>query len=80
MRAEKDEFIKLHAKKILGTLLSNKKKNVKDVPERTSVSERERHKGKLDNAENKARATEGKSRSKKQGHEPVSDQKSHEYH
>jgi hypothetical protein len=54
-----------------------------DVPEKadkTIMSERERHKGKMDKAENKARATAGKARSKNQGHEPVSDQKSHEYH
>ncbi len=46
----------------------------------TAMSERERHKGKMDKAENKARSTAGKARSKNQGHEPVSDQKSHEYH
>jgi hypothetical protein len=50
------------------------------IPEKTVISERERHKGKMDKAENKARATAGKARSKNQGHEPVSDQKSHEYH
>ena len=44
------------------------------------MTERERHKGKPDKAESKTRTTEGKARSKKQGHEPVSDQKSHEYH
>jgi len=48
--------------------------------DKTTLSERERHKGKLDKAENKARAKAGKARSKNQGHEAVSDQKSHEYH
>jgi hypothetical protein len=48
--------------------------------DKTTISEKERHKGKLDQAENKARATAGKARSKNQGHEAVSDQKSHEYH
>jgi hypothetical protein len=69
--------------------MSNHDRKGKDVQEKneipekakkTSISERERHKGKMDKAENKARATAGKARSKKQGHEPVSDQKSHEYH
>jgi len=53
------------------------------VPEKavkTSMSERERHKGKMNKAENKEQATVIKARSKNQGHEPVSDQKSHEYH
>jgi hypothetical protein len=69
--------------------MSNQDKKDGDVQEKskitkkagkTTISERERHKGKMDNAENKARATAGKARSKNQGHEPVSDQKSHEYH
>jgi hypothetical protein len=69
--------------------MSNQDKKGKDVQEKNeipekakkiSISERDRHKGKMDKAENKARATAGKARSKKQGHEPVSDQKSHEYH
>jgi hypothetical protein len=42
-----------------------------------TISEKERHR---DKAENKVRATAGKARSKKAGHEAVSDQKSHEYH
>jgi len=46
----------------------------------TTMSEKERHKGKMNKAENKARATAGKARRKNQGHEAVSDQKSHEYH
>ena len=53
------------------------------IPEKVDkpvMNERERHKGKMNKAENKTRATAGKARSKKQGHEPVSDQKSHEYH
>jgi hypothetical protein len=56
---------------------------ISKVPEKadkTAMSERERYKGKMDKARNKARATAGKARSKNQGHEPVSDQKSHEYH
>ena len=69
--------------------MSNQDKKDRDVQakskifekaEKKAISERERHKGKMDKAENKARATAGKARSKKQGHEPVSDQKSHEYH
>ena len=69
--------------------MSNQDKKDRDVQAKskitqkagkTAISERERHKGKMDNAENKARATAGKARSKNQGHEPVSDQKSHEYH
>ena len=48
--------------------------------DKTSISERERFKGKLTKAENKAQETIIKARSKKQGHEAVSDQKSHEYH
>ena len=42
--------------------------------------EKERLKGKMDKAQNKARATAGKARRKNQGHEAVSDQKSHEFH
>jgi hypothetical protein len=69
--------------------MDNKEKNGKaelvksKIPEeadKTIISEKERHKGKLDKAENKARAAAGKARSKNQGHEAVSDQKSHEYH
>jgi hypothetical protein len=56
------------------------KNEIPEKAKKTAISERERHKGKMDKAENKARATAGKARSKKQGHEPVSDQKSHEYH
>jgi hypothetical protein len=53
------------------------------VPEKAAkpaISERERHKGKMDKAENKDQTTVIKARSKNQGHEAVSDQKSHEYH
>jgi uncharacterized protein YjbJ (UPF0337 family) len=66
--------------------MSNQDKKDRDdqtkskISEKTEISERERHKGKMDKAENKARSTTGKARSKNQGHEPVSDQKSHEYH
>ena len=48
--------------------------------DKSAISERERYKGKLNKAENKAQETIIKARSKNQGHEPVSDQKSHEYH
>ena len=52
------------------------------IPEEAekTMSERERHKGKMDKVENKVRSNAGKARSKNQGHEAVSDQKSHEYH
>ncbi len=56
------------------------KNKIPEKADKTAISGRERHKGKMDKAENKARATEGKARSKNQGHEAVSDQKSHEYH
>ena len=56
------------------------KSKISEKAETKAISERERHKGKMDKAENKARAIAGKARSKNQGHEPVSDQKSHEYH
>ena len=48
--------------------------------DKTTITEKERHKGKMDKAQNKARAVAGKARAKKAGHEAVSDQKSHEYH
>jgi hypothetical protein len=48
--------------------------------DKNAMSERERHKGKLNKAENRAQETIIKARSKNQGHEAVSDQKSHEYH
>jgi len=48
--------------------------------DKTIITEKERYKGKLDKARNKARVTAGKARAKKAGHEAVSDQKSHEYH
>jgi hypothetical protein len=56
-----------------------KSKDPKET-DKTATSERERYKGKLNKAENKAQATIIKARSKNQGHEAVSDQKSHEYH
>jgi hypothetical protein len=56
------------------------KSNIAEKADKPVMSERERHKGKMDKAENKTRSTAGKARSKNQGHEPVSDQKSHEYH
>ena len=48
--------------------------------DKTTITEKERHKGKMDKAQNKERAAAGKARAKKAGHEAVSDQKSHEYH
>jgi hypothetical protein len=59
---------------------AEKTNKVPKEAEKKIISERERHKGKIDKAENKARATSGKARTKKAGHEAVSDQKSHEYH
>lgn len=56
------------------------KSKIPEKVDKTVISERERHKGKMDKAKNKDRATAGKARNKNQGHEPVSDQKSHEYH
>ena len=82
-------FINFEVSKILGIFMSNQDKKDRDVQakskifekaEKKAINERERHKGKMDKAENKARAIAGKARSKNQGHEPVSDQKSHEYH
>ncbi|MGZ4851436.1 MAG: hypothetical protein ACXV2C_08675 [Candidatus Bathyarchaeia archaeon] len=57
-----------------------KKSNVSEKADKTTVNEKERHKGKMDKADNKARAIAGKARAKNAGHEAVSDQKSHEYH
>jgi hypothetical protein len=48
--------------------------------DKNAISERERYKGKLNKAENKVQETIIKARSKNQGHEAVSDQKSYEYH
>ncbi len=62
--------------------MSNEKGNEK-ISEKTgnmTVNEKERHKGGIDKADNKARAIAGNARKKSRGHEPVSDQKSHEYH
>ena len=56
------------------------KSKIPEEADKTIINERKRHKGKMDKAENKARATAGKARSKNQGHEAVSDQKSHEFH
>jgi hypothetical protein len=54
-----------------------KKSRVPKEGDKSHISKKERH---PDKAENKARATAGKARSRKAGHEAVSDQKSHEYH
>ena len=56
------------------------KSKIPEKADKTAMSERERYKGKLNKAENRAQETIIKDRSKNQGHEPVSDQKSHEYH
>jgi len=52
----------------------------KEKKDKSTITEKERFKGRMDKAENKFRATTGKARRKNQGHEAVSDQKSHEYH
>jgi hypothetical protein len=57
----------------------SKNKNIEESKKAT-VNEKERHKGQMDKEDNKARVAAGKARSKNQGHEAVSDQKSHEYH
>ena len=48
--------------------------------DKAAITEKERFKGKIDKARNKARAAAVKARTQKAGHEAVSDQKSHEYH
>jgi hypothetical protein len=60
--------------------IKEKKSKVLEKADKTTISEKERHKGKMDKDENKARGAAGKARTKKAGHEAVSDQKSHEYH
>lgn len=74
-------FIRLSAGEILGIFLNMEKKSKapKEVG-KAQISEKERHKGRLDKAENRARVAAGKDRKQKAGHEAVSDQKSHEYH
>ena len=57
-----------------------KKNKPSDKNGKIAINEKERHTGSMDKADNKTRAIAGKARTKKQGHEPVSDQKSHEYH
>jgi len=57
-----------------------KKSKTFDKAGKKTITEKERYKGKMDKAQNKARAATGKARAKKAGHEAVSDQKSHEYH
>ncbi len=56
------------------------KDKISEEKNKTTVNEKQRHKGKMDKADNKARSTAGKARKKSAGHEAVSDQKSHEYH
>ncbi len=48
--------------------------------DKATITEKERFKGKMTKQEKKARSTAGKARRKNQGHEAVSDQKSHEFH
>ncbi len=61
-------------------MVDEKKSQTHEKSDEQMIDEKKRHKGKLTKAENKARAAAGKARSKKAGYEPVSDQKSHEYH
>ena len=56
------------------------KSKIPEEGDKKTVTEKQRFKGKMDKAENKARAAAGKARRKNQGHEAVSDQKSHEFH
>ena len=58
----------------------NRKGSVPEKADKTKVAEKEGFRDKVTKAENKARANAGKARRRKAGHEPVSDQKSHEYH
>jgi len=60
--------------------IKEEKRKPLEEEHKTTISEKERHKGKIDKNENKSRAAAGKARTKKAGHEAVSDQKSHEYH
>ena len=82
MSTAEQMFIKLGASKILGILMNvgEKKSKISEKSNKTTMSEKERFKGKLEKAENKSRANVAKARSKKAGNEPVSDQKAHEYH
>ncbi len=61
-------------------MVDEKKSQTHEESNEQMFDEKKRHKGKLAKAENKARAVAGKARAKKAGSEPVSDQKSHEYH
>jgi hypothetical protein len=62
--------------------MNEEKKNSKisEKTDKITNIEKERFKSKIDKTQNKTRAAAGKARTKKAGHEPVSDQKSHEYH
>jgi hypothetical protein len=55
-------------------------KNEEKKADKATLNEKERFKGNINKRQNKARAAVGKARRKNQGHEAVSDQKSHEYH
>ena len=57
-----------------------KKSKISEKTDKITTIEKERYKSKIDKTQNKARAVAGKARTKNAGHEPVSDQKSHEYH
>jgi len=59
---------------------TEEKKSKAPETEKTTISEKKRHKGKMNKAENRARVAAGKARTRKAGREAVSDQKSHEYH
>jgi hypothetical protein len=54
--------------------------NEEKKADKATITEKERFKGKMTKVQNKAQATVVKARRRNQGHEPVSDQKSHEYH
>jgi len=54
--------------------------NEEKKADKATITEKERFKGKMDKARNKAQAAAVKARTQKAGHEAVSDQKSHEYH
>jgi hypothetical protein len=58
----------------------NKSSKNPEKTDKTINAEKERYKGKMDKVQNKERTAAVKARAKKAGNEPVSDQKSHEYH
>ncbi len=56
------------------------KRKVPEKADKTVAFEKGRYKGKVVKVENKAAVAAVKARRRKAGYEPVSDQKSHEYH